>query len=282
MKIRSIISIAIFFILGLSCTNSDFKVSEIGLEYKFIQENINNPQPQIGDIVTIKMIYTAANGDVIEESAKFRTQLKKPSHTGGSIEDALAMMHKGDSAIFKISANDYYTKTRETYLPERFSANEKLFFYIKLINITSRDEFQKERSIARFSDEREEDRLLNNYLKRTNVQIKPTLSGLYFIELKKGNGASPTPGKKVNVHYLGYFIDGQMFDSSYDRKKPFGFIYGVGQVIQGWDEAIGKMNVGGKYKLIIPSHLAYGEAKQGPIPPNSTLIFEIELLDVEK
>ncbi len=274
--------IAALFI-SVSCTNKhEFKVNESGVEYKFIEENNNNPKPKIGDVVTIKMRYTNPSGNVIEESGLFRTQLKKSTHAGGSIEKSIAFMHKGDSAVFKINAGNYYTKTRHIPLPECLSADDNLIFYIRLINITSLNDFTKEREMAVLSDKRNEDKMLKDFLERSNIRVEPTISGLYIVEIKKGSGATPVPGKTVTVNYLGYFIDGKTFDSSYDRNKPFKFKYGIGEVIQGWDEGMAKMTVGGKYKLIIPSHLAYGSTQQGPIPPNSTLVFEMELLDVEK
>jgi FKBP-type peptidyl-prolyl cis-trans isomerase len=108
------------------------------------------------------------------------------------------------------------------------------------------------------------------------------MNGMYFIETKTGIGDFPTPGKKVTVHYTGMFLNGKVFDSSYKRNESFEFYLGVGKVIQGWDEGVARMKVGGEYMLIIPSYLAYGDSQVGPIPPNSTLIFEIELLNTEK
>ena len=110
-----------------------------------------------------------------------------------------------------------------------------------------------------------------------------TASGLEYVELAPGTGPSPTKGKGVKVHYTGWLTDGKKFDSSVDRGQPFIFTIGVGQVIPGWDEGVLSMKVGGKRKLIVPANLGYGAAGAGGvIPPNATLIFEVELLDVEK
>ena len=110
-----------------------------------------------------------------------------------------------------------------------------------------------------------------------------TPSGLEYIDLKAGTGVSPTAGKAVMVHYTGWLTDGKKFDSSVDRGQPFVFNVGAGQVIPGWDEGVLSMKVGGKRKLIIPANLGYGAAGAGGvIPPNATLVFEVELLDVEK
>ena len=110
-----------------------------------------------------------------------------------------------------------------------------------------------------------------------------TASGLKYTDVKVGSGASPVKGKQVKVHYTGTLENGKKFDSSVDRNEPFIFVIGVGQVIPGWDEGVMSMKVGGKRKLIIPSKLGYGaRGAGGVIPPNATLLFDVELLDVAK
>lgn len=110
-----------------------------------------------------------------------------------------------------------------------------------------------------------------------------TASGLKYVDVKVGKGASPVKGKQVKVHYTGTLENGKKFDSSVDRNEPFTFVIGVGQVIPGWDEGVMSMKVGGKRKLIIPSKLGYGARGAGSdIPPNATLLFDVELLDVAK
>ncbi len=113
--------------------------------------------------------------------------------------------------------------------------------------------------------------------------VVKTSSGLAYVDLVQGDGPQPTSGKWVKVHYTGWLEDGTKFDSSVDRGTPFVFTIGVGRVIPGWDEGVMTMKVGGKRKLIIPAELGYGAAGAGGvIPPNATLIFEVELLDVAK
>ena len=108
-----------------------------------------------------------------------------------------------------------------------------------------------------------------------------TSSGLRYEDITPGSGASPKPGQTVIVHYVGTLLNGNKFDSSRDRNRPFEFEIGEGRVIRGWDEGVMSMKMNGKRKLIIPPHLGYGSRDMGVIPPNSTLVFEVELLGVK-
>jgi len=108
-----------------------------------------------------------------------------------------------------------------------------------------------------------------------------TVGGVLIEDLKVGGGATATSGKVVSAHYTGRFPDGTKFDSSYDAGVPIEFLLGAGKVIKGWDIGIEGMRVGGKRKLTIPPELANGARGGGPIPPNATLVFEVELVGVK-
>lgn len=115
-----------------------------------------------------------------------------------------------------------------------------------------------------------------------NSPMPEDTSGLKIEDIKVGTGAEAVDGKKITVHYSGTLTDGTKFDSSYDRGTPYDLTLGAGEVIRGWDLGLVGMKVGGKRKLTIPANLGYGEAGAGDvIPPNATLIFEVELLKVE-
>ena len=117
--------------------------------------------------------------------------------------------------------------------------------------------------------------------KMEKTEIKTT-SGLKYIDEVIGTGLTPKRGQTVKVHYTGWLENGKKFDSSVDRGEPFEFTLGIGEVIKGWDEGVSTMKVGTKRKLIIPPQLGYGDHGAGSaIPPNATLIFDVELLGVE-
>lgn len=109
-----------------------------------------------------------------------------------------------------------------------------------------------------------------------------TGSGLRYEDTLPGSGARPGPGQTAVVHYTGTLLNGTKFDSSRDRNQPFEFKIGMGQVIKGWDEGVMSMAIGGKRKLVIPPSLGYGYRNMGVIPPNSTLVFEVELLEIKQ
>ena len=107
-----------------------------------------------------------------------------------------------------------------------------------------------------------------------------TSSGLHFLDITVGEGEEAVIDRRVTVHYSGWFLDGEKFDASVDRGEPYSFLLGQGRVISGWDQGVAGMRIGGHRRLVIPPELAYGAGGRPGIPPNSTLVFDVELLGV--
>lgn len=290
MKKNYLVSLLFFTITMafVACNNSGkypgFKKTDSGLYYKFHINNTDSVNPIIGDIVTVKMKYYTKDTVLFDGAGRsFPLRLDKPQFKGDFTE-GLAMMHKGDSATFIVSADSVFLKTfRLRSLPSFIDSGSMMYFDIKLLKIQTEEQLKKEREIELSQLKEKETEDLNNYLQKNNIKVKPLKSGLYYIPLKEGKGRRAKAGKTVKVHYTGRFLDGKKFDSSYDHpnKKPIEFKLGQGSVIKGWDEGIALMRTGGKAKFIIPSYLAYGDRGRGGIPPYSTLIFEVELIDVK-
>lgn len=135
--------------------------------------------------------------------------------------------------------------------------------------------------VMQISDEETDSQATQSATENVTITPMQEVTELIVEDLKVGTGAEAVAGKKISVNYKGTLTNGTQFDSSYDRGQPFEFTLGSGQVIQGWDQGFAGMKVGGKRKLTIPPDLGYGSRDMGTIPPNSVLIFEVELLEVK-
>lgn len=271
-----------------------FLTHETGLRYRYIKEG-DGAGVKKGDILVLHMKYKDDKDSLLfnsyELKQQFRTQLQDPSHEGGCIEDALVMLKMGDSLEFKINARLYFEETRRMDVPKGINPEGDITFNLILKGIQTYSQIETERKALKHYNAEEEDKLLTHYLEITNTETEPGSSGLYYVEIEKGGGKKAEAGKTVVLNYTGKLIDGSIFDSSYDRGKPFSFVLGIGDVITGMEEGVAKMHEGGKARLIIPSHIAYGtngysildqnNRRKEIIAPYSTLIFDIELITVQ-
>jgi FKBP-type peptidyl-prolyl cis-trans isomerase FkpA len=199
------------------------------------------------------------------------------------LKEGLFLMTKGSKARLIVPSKLAFgqgNNSVEPYTP--------LLYEIQLVDVMSKAQYTKEQDILKkkaIADaekaKSQEPELIKKYVSDNKITVKPSATGLYFVELKKGTGKAAVKGKKVKVHYEGKLLNGKVFDSSRKHGQPFEFVLGQNQVIPGWDEAISKMNVGGKAKIVIPSALGYGAQSMPTIPAYSPLVFEVELLDVK-
>jgi len=283
MKSYLLFLLAVFFLTA--CKNDNFKNDGNGLEYKFIISNPNNRIATPGEIMEVVMCYTTEKDSILydtrEFTDKFKLKIKNPSVHGGTIDDGILLMHEGDSAIFKVDAIRFYTETKQEEVPSFIKKGDKIIFYIKALQIYSVKEYFEKNKQQQYMNEKEELEGLQKYLKISNINVKPTASGMYYIEKKKGNGKKPTDTSTVKIHYLVSFLGGEIFDNTYERNEPFEFQLGKNIVIPGLEEGIKLMNEGGEATLIIPSKLAYGSQQYKIIPPYSTIIFDVNLLEVK-
>ncbi|GIV42016.1 MAG: hypothetical protein KatS3mg034_1326 [Vicingaceae bacterium] len=290
MKKLTFKSLVLSFMVVLSaCGGSDkddFQKGKGGMKYKFISTNESARKAQPNDILTVKLYFTNDKDSVLFDTKDFnegiiQIQLSQPKYEG-DIFDVLSMTHEGDSLIYKTSADSFFNIMNNQPLPDFVAKGSDLTFYIKVLKIQSQEELMQQMQQEAEMKAKEEEERIKEYLAQNNLNVQPTESGLYYIEVKKGKGKKAEPGKTVKVHYKGTLLDGTPFDSSYERGEPIEFVLGQGMVIPGWEEGIAMMNEGGKATLIIPSKLAYGPNQRGNvIKPYSTLVFEVELIEVK-
>ena len=283
-------------LVGLaSCNKSEFEgftKAENGLHYQFFTQDENGVKASVGDGVSMSIVYALKRQP--KDTILFDSKLNTDDGTGviryilpkssfqGSLEDAIMMMAKNDSAAFIISADSFFLKTNKMQsLPPFVKPGEKMQVTIKMVEIKTKkelDDNQKKQEAEMAAMQDAEKPKLDAYLAENKITTTPTASGLIFIETQKGKGKDhPKASDVVTVHYTGTLLDGTKFDSSLDRGEPTTFP--LNQVIPGWTEAIQLMTKGSKAKLIIPSALGYGPRGGGPIPPFSTLVFDVELID---
>jgi FKBP-type peptidyl-prolyl cis-trans isomerase FkpA len=272
-------------ILGAACNQHRTQVSETGLKYQIFEHDDKARKAKLGDIMSFHLVLK--NGadstlrDTYEQGTPIKMVLQAPPFKG-SFEEGLAMLATGDSAKFMISADTLFAKMMQP-LPPMIKKGSELSFTVKVISVLTTEEFQKEQAEAGTKQKDVDAKAIEEYLVKNNLKAKAqkTASGLVYVPEVEGTGANPTAGDNVKAHYTGKLLDEKEFDSS-KGKDPLQLTLGAGMVIPGWEEGLMLMKKGSKGILIIPSGLAYGPEATGPIPANSVLKFEMELLDVTK
>ena len=284
IKVFFFLFVSVFILF--SCKNeNNYKNDSTGFKYRIITENPEGIAVIKGNILNLKLKYFTQTDSLLFNSenlfSKFRVQVSDADEDG-MMQDALKKLKTGDSASFIIPAENFYRKTKRDSIPSFIVPDENLRFEVKIIDIVSEHQLNKEYKQYMLKKEAEEKQILKEYITAENITQKPTVSGIYIIKLKTGKGYKAEIGKKVTINFTGSFINGKIFDSSIDKGKPVTFILGNEHVIPAWNEAIQSMKVGDKIKLIAPSETAYGqEGLQNYVPPFSTLIYEIKLLNVK-
>jgi FKBP-type peptidyl-prolyl cis-trans isomerase len=230
-----------------------------GLKVKLLNKvDDNAPKAVAGDTVVVHYTGTFTDGKKFDSSFDRNEPIKFALGKGMVIkgwEEGLLLLRKGEKAILTIPSELGYGSMQRGPIP----ANSTLIFEVELVDIHAGPKF--------------------DFYNTDGKKVITLPSGLQYVVVEEGSGESPKKGQKVTVHYTGFFMDKQVFDSSVPRKQPFQFSLGTGQVIAGWDEGVALMKKGAKYRLILPYNLAYGERGSGPIPPKATLLFDVELID---
>jgi FKBP-type peptidyl-prolyl cis-trans isomerase len=263
-----------------------FSITDSGIHFKLVSLGDGAAKAAVSDFITVNISYRTINDSLFFQGLR-KFQLTSPRYEG-SVDECFMMLTLGDSATFYIPADTFFTRTLESSLPRFIKSGDFMRIDIKMIDIQNEKQYQQEKEaflhwIDDFGDY--EKVILKQYMEGEKLSITPTNSGLYYIPVNKSQGKSVAIGDTITVHYEGRFFNGKYFDSTKKRNEAFQFVYGQKwQVIEGLEEAIGMMKEGEKALFIIPSRLAFGEqgSSTGIIPPFTSVVFEVELLEVKK
>lgn len=270
-----------------------FTETDSGLYYKLQAIGDGKRKPAIGDYLQLRITYKTAGDSVfLDTYSRNETGMVilpfNHSSFKGSFEEGLVNMSEGDSVSFIVDADQLFRCFFKAPLPLFLQPGDMVKMDVKLNRILDARAYAEKMDEYRdMVEDRdiEEQRKLRNFLDTCSVRYSPYGDGIYYLPVTQGTGDMPEKGDMVKISYTGSFLDGRVFESTYMRGQPMEFRLGEqGQVIRGIESAISLLNKGAKAKFIIPSHLAFGEAgsSTGIVPPYSTLIYEIELLNINK
>lgn len=264
--------------------DAPFTTTKSGIRYKLLKDAKGKQFAKEGDFVEI-FIKTYFEDSLIFDS-KEQTGNKPVAFPvsmprfNGDLSEVFTLMTPGDSGVFMVSVDSM--KANKQSVQPWMKEGSYINYTIKLVSIKTQEQVQAEKiekaAKTDANPQKEEEEMLK-YFKKKNIAPLKRPSGLYYLVTKSTDGEKPISGRTVKVNYTGKLMDGSVFDSN-TGKDPLSFVLGRGQVILGWDEGIALLKKGEKATFFIPSRLAYGENSPTPkIPPGSTLVFDVELVD---
>lgn len=296
-KHLKILAVAFVGTLLLVSCNKKFKTTDSGLMYKFIEINKGAQQPVEGDILVATCKISLDDSLLAEVTEAQPLFTVTQSLFKGDLPEGLKMMHLGDKAIFAIEADSVHNLGQDFPPYYKPGTGMKLYYEIYLESIITRDSVMKMQAEYQESLRQQalaEKDTLAQYVKAHNLNGTPDEDGLYIIVNKKGNGPKVEIGREVDINYTGKLLNGKVFDTSnetiakennlYNPNRqyvPLHYKVGEMPLITGWEKGVINQPAGTKLTLVIPSSLGYGPRGAEVIPPNSPLIFEIEIVSVK-
>lgn len=271
-------------ILASYINNDKYTITEDSLIIVDIKKG-NGEFAKAGNIMKVYFTFQILEGDTLLNftSGKPYELVFGDMALGQGFYEGLSLVSNGAEAEFVIPSSlawgsDGFQDVILPYTPFKFN--------VKVFDIMTSEEYDNEQKIIQEKEQKEnaqrlkeEPERIAKYIKDNNINVNPTASGLYYIEKEMGNGELPQVGNLVEVHYSIYDINNNLVESSLDYGQPIPFVYGKNQMIQGIEEAVGYMKVGGKSRIIVPSGLGFGDIKiDENLPANSTLIIDLELV----
>lgn len=303
------IKLGILLLAGLAACENGKKTTPSGFDYEVIT-NTDEQVAQDGEFLVLNMQFVDEKDSVwvnTVEAGLPRVVIKQDSVWKNSerpLEEMLIDAGKGDSLKITLAAKELF---KGSPMPPQVSEETKFTIYVGVADILTEEAFQTwqqemaEKQQQKAMKEREEQhekdtQIIEDYLKENNIDAQTTESGIFYVIKEEGSGPKAEAGDEVMVNYAGYLLGGEHFDTNIKKVaeeqgmfnpngnySPINFTLGAQQVIQGWDQGLTLLSEGGKATLYIPSTLAYGPRQRGPvIEPNSILVFDVELVKVQK
>jgi FKBP-type peptidyl-prolyl cis-trans isomerase FkpA len=277
MKKQIYLLAAVAALFTVAC--GGYKTTENGVKYRIITDNTEGRAVD-GDTNAVlymnyKLAIESTDSTLVETFSK-NSPVYIPVNEP-NFRKAFELLSVGDSAELLINADTFFMNSFGQSRPAFVKEGDNIKFIVKVVDIMNQQEIMKKEQ-EDMSKLQQTDSIAFNQMISTLPDAKKTESGLYYVVEKVGKGKAAKKGDKVQVLYKGTLLNGQVFDEN--LTEGISFPVGLGQVIPGWDEMLQNMKEGDKVKAIIPWKLAYGPRGNGPIPPFSTLVFEMELVKV--
>lgn len=292
------ITILALSIVFYSC-EQDFRTTESGLEYKFIKKG-RGPKFKDGYYVVFNIKNLYKDDSVIHSTAEdgfpVMTQYYDSvwQYHAGQIYEGLHKMRIGDSAVFKVNCYNLYRLSWNRELPDGMDRNATVTVYAGASDLITEQQHrylltkylvEKKKREEQMAEQQlfEDIAKIDQYLESYGIIANETESGIRYIVNNEGSGPCPVLSNEVTLQYKSYLLDGTLLESSYEYGTPVRFRLGQQRVIPGWEEIIRLMKEGANYTVYLPSGLAYGpEGKNENIDPNTVLVFELTLIDIEQ
>lgn len=278
-----------------ACNKSEFKTTDNGLVYKFLESNKSTPQVQDGDVLVGTCTILLDDSVLMKVDQPDRILIASEMYPGDPLPEGLKMMHEGDHAIFGIDA-DELAKMGTPFPPYyKPGTGMKLYYDITLESIVTVDELAQEEAnynAAMAQIKTRDMELLAKYAQDNGIKAEPNADGLYVVVKKTGKGPKVEMGRTVSVKYTGRLLNGKVFDTNVESVAkandidghdfaPMTYVVGKNRMISGWEAGVLGQPAGTQLTLLMPSDMGYGPREMSSIPANSPLVFDIEIVSVQ-
>lgn len=296
-RLFNVVALALLATVMMTACGDGYKTTKGGLKYKFIENHKDAQQLQLGDIVVGTCTLRLGDSIIDKLETPDRILMVTEPSFPGHLSEGLLLMHLGDKAILGVAADSLAKRGMPLPPIYKEGTDTRLWYEIQVTDIITKEEFKQEQDNfmanrkQRLADEKV---ALSQYVAEHNLNVTPDEDGLYVVVTKKGKGQKVEIGRDVKINYTGRLLDGRVFDTSVESVakenglykegaayQPLSYRVGEQRFIQGWEKGVINQTEGSKVTLIIPSEMGYGPNQVGPIPPDSPLIFDIEIVSVK-